>query len=78
MSAEPSRSPLDLGFMGRMYRPRRLDWPSIEDPDDTWMLDLALEARAGFIVTWDPHLLDARIPLPTQILTPPRFLATRF
>ncbi len=68
---------LDLGFMGQMYHPRKLDWPSIEDPDDTWMLDLALETRAGFIVTWDPHLLDAQIPLPIEVLTPPRFLVTR-
>lgn len=25
---------LDIGIMGRMYRPRKLDWPSLRDPKD--------------------------------------------
>lgn len=65
---------LDLGFMGFHYRPRRHDWPSVPDPDDYWMLDLALTSGADFIVTWDPHLLDHEIPLPVEVVTPTRFL----
>lgn len=65
---------LDLGFMGRHYRPRRHDWPSVPDPEDGWMPDLALASGADFIVTWDPHLLDHEVPLPVEIVTPARFL----
>lgn len=52
---------LDLGVMGFLHRPRRLDWPSVPDPKDWWMLDLALDSNADFIVTWDGHLLDATL-----------------
>ncbi len=65
---------LDLGFMGHHCRVRRHDWPSVPDPNDYWMLDLALASRADFIVTWDPHLLDHEIPLPIEVVTPARFL----
>lgn len=65
---------LDLAFMGRHHRPQRYDWPSVPDPNDYWMLDLALAAEADFIVTWDQHLLDHEIPLPVAIATPDRFL----
>ena len=65
---------LDLAFMGRHHRPQRHDWPSVPDPKDYWMLDLAFAAEADFIVTWDPHLLDHEVPLPVEIATPARFL----
>jgi predicted nucleic acid-binding protein len=65
---------LDLAFVGRHHRPQRRDWPSVPDPKDYWMLDLALAAEADFVVTWDPHLLDYEIPLPVEIATPARFL----
>lgn len=65
---------LDLAFMGQHYHPQRYDWPSVPDPKDYWMLDLAFAAEADSIVTWDPHLLDHEIPLPVEIVTPARFL----
>jgi putative PIN family toxin of toxin-antitoxin system len=65
---------LDLGFMGRHYRPRRHDWPSVPDPNDGWMPDLAFASEADFIVTWDPHLLDHEIPLPVEVVTPAELL----
>ena len=61
---------LDLAFMGFHYRTRRFDWPSVPDPNDGWMLDLAFSARADFIVTWDPHLLHHAIPLPARVVEP--------
>ena len=61
---------LDPALMGRLYRTVRFDWPSIPDPNDGWMLDLAFAARADFIVTWDPHLLHHPNPLPAQIVEP--------
>ncbi len=65
---------LDLGFMGRHYRPKRHDWPSVPDPNDGWMLDLAFASEADYIVTWDPHLLDHEIPLPVEVVTPAQLL----
>lgn len=65
---------LDLAFMGRHHRPQRHDWPSVPDPKDYRMLDLAFAAEADFIVTRDPHLLDHEVPLPVEIATPARFL----
>lgn len=51
-----------------LHHPQRYDWPSVSDSDDYWQPDLAYEATADFIVTWDPHLLDAELPLPTEVL----------
>lgn len=66
---------LDLGYNGEMYRPELFDWPSVPDPQDYWMLDLAWRAAADFIVTWDRHLLDAELPFPITALQPPALLA---
>ncbi len=61
--------------MGRSYRPRKHDWPSIPDRNDWWILDLALESGADHIVTWDMnHLAPART-LGFDVLEPPNFLA---
>lgn len=54
---------LDLGIMGKMFQPRKYDWPTLPDPKDHWVLDLALEAgsaeaRTPHIVTLDRHFLD--------------------
>jgi predicted nucleic acid-binding protein len=38
-SARAFRIALDIGYMGIMHRVRRLDWPSIKDRNDGWMLD---------------------------------------
>jgi predicted nucleic acid-binding protein len=60
--------------MGRHHHPQRHDWPSVPDPIDYWMLDLALAAEADFIVTWDQHLLGREIPLPVGTVTSDRLL----
>lgn len=66
---------LDIGIHSEMRRPRPLDWPSVPDPKDWWMLDLAFDSGADFIVTWDGHLLDATLPFDVEVLTPPGLLA---
>lgn len=60
---------LDLGFHGEHHVFEPLPWPSVGDPDDTWMPDLAYFARADFIVSNDPHVLGAEIPLPVEVVT---------
>jgi predicted nucleic acid-binding protein len=42
-----------------MYHPRRLDWPSLRDPNDGWIFDLAYTAGADYIVTYDNAVRDA-------------------
>jgi uncharacterized protein len=65
---------LNLGVMGNLHRVQRLDWPSIPDPKDGWMLDLAWAAGADYIVAWDPHLTGADIPFPIEVVEPPQLL----
>lgn len=65
---------LALGLMGTLYHPRRLDWPSLRDPKDGWVLDLAFEAGAEHIVTRDSHLLELAPGLGFDIKTPPEML----
>lgn len=64
----------DLWVHGTLHRPPRYDWPSVNDPDDYWQPDLAFEAAADYIVTHDPHLLEAELPLPTEVVTPAELL----
>lgn len=66
---------LEVGLMGEMNRPRKLDWPSLRDPKDGWMLDLAWNAVADFVVTRDPHLLNFTPPFPVEVLGPDQLLA---
>jgi putative PIN family toxin of toxin-antitoxin system len=73
-SARAFRIALDVGYMGIMHRVRRLDWPSIRDQNDGWMLDLAWAARADCIVTRDPHLTAADLPFPVEVLEPHQLL----
>jgi putative PIN family toxin of toxin-antitoxin system len=65
---------LDLGLHGELRRPPGWDWPSVPDPGDRWMPDLAYDAGADFIVTWDRHLLDAELPFGVEVVTPPELL----
>ncbi|CAA9487181.1 MAG: hypothetical protein AVDCRST_MAG12-1875 [uncultured Rubrobacteraceae bacterium] len=73
-AARALRYGLDLGVMGRMQRPTRYDRPSVRDPKDGWMLDLAWFARADCIVSRDPHLTDAKMPFPVEVLEPQQLL----
>ncbi len=66
---------LVLAYMGKSYRPRKYDWPSIPDHKDWWMLDLALESGADHIVTWDTRHLTPAGALGFDVLDPPSFLA---
>lgn len=65
---------LDLGTMGIMHHPRRLDWPSLKDPDDGWVLDLAFESGADRIVTRDKDLRDAARSLGFEVRSPAELL----
>ncbi|MGI8908986.1 MAG: PIN domain-containing protein [Rubrobacteraceae bacterium] len=73
---------LDMGVMGKLFRPRRYDWPTLPDPKDRWVLDLAYEAgssesRAPYVVTHDGHFLDRRARLGAmgfRIVTPEQLL----
>ncbi len=49
---------LDVGYEGTMYYPERRDWPTVTDPKDHWVLDLAYEAGADYVVTKDRHFTD--------------------
>ncbi len=61
---------LDLGTMGFMYHPRRLEWPSLPDPNDWWVLDLAHESNADYIVTYDGAIHDAGPGLGFAVIYP--------
>lgn len=65
---------MDLWAHSSLYHPTRRDWPSIPDPDDSWMLDLAFEAEADYIISWDPHLTYSTMPFPVGVQTPSAFL----
>ena len=47
-----------------------------EDPDDDWILDCALSARAEVIVSGDKHLLALGSFGPVVIVSPRQFLST--
>jgi putative PIN family toxin of toxin-antitoxin system len=61
---------MDLWSHGSMYHPFRVDWPSIPDREDYWVLDLAWAARVDYIVSLDPHLTMAPLPMPIEVLMP--------
>lgn len=65
---------MDLWEHGTLYHPERYDWPSVRDPGDGWMLDLAWEVGADYIVSWDPHLTEAEMPFPVEVLEPHQLL----
>lgn len=65
---------VDLMHMGSWYRPRPLEWPSLRDLKDWWVLDLAFESGADYIVTRDLDLLEDAPPLGFEVRTPPEFL----
>lgn len=55
--ARAFRAALNLAMMGTLYYPRGLDWPNLRDPNDAWLLDLALASEADHIVTRDKGML---------------------
>lgn len=65
---------LDIGYMGIMRHPRRLDWPSLEDPKDAWLFDLAEDAGADWIISRDHGVKRAATRLGFEVATAARFL----
>lgn len=65
---------LDLAFMGYHHHPRRYPWRALRDPNDRWVLDLAFDSGADYIVTWDRDLLDDAPPLGFEVRLPPQLL----
>ncbi len=66
---------MHLWTHGSLYRPTRMDWPSVDDRKDHWVLDLAWDAHADFIVSLDAHLTKATIPFPVEVVEPDQLLA---
>jgi hypothetical protein len=56
--------------MGYMYHPRRLDWPSLRDPADGWIFDLAYAAGVDYIVSFDRAVRDAAAGLGFVAISP--------
>ncbi len=65
---------LDLGLMGELYTPAGHEWPSIPDPGDYWIPDLAWESGADFVVSGDPHLHGIELPFPVEVVTSTEFV----
>lgn len=62
---------MDLWSHGTLYQPTKIDWPTVLDRKDHWLLDLAWEARADFIVSWDRHLTGiGKMPFPVEVSQP--------
>ncbi len=61
---------LDIGTMGYMYHPRRLDWPSLRDPNDRWIFDLAYAAAVDYIISFDRAVRDAAAELGFEAIPP--------
>lgn len=68
------RTAMSIGLMGMLERPRQLDWPNLRDPNDAWILDLALASGADFIVTRDKGVLRDAPKSSFEALTPPEFI----
>ena len=65
---------LDLGTMGFMHHPRRLDWPSLTDQSDGWIFDLAYASNADYIVSYDSAVREAANELGFESLLPEELL----
>lgn len=65
---------LNVGYMGIMYHPRRHDWPSLSDPKDSWIFDLAHAANADYIVSHDGAVREAADALGFECVSPEMLL----
>jgi len=66
---------LDLWSHATLYHPTSIEWPTVTDRRDYWVLDLAWEARADYIVSLDAHLNKRTMPFPVGALEPEGLLA---
>jgi putative PIN family toxin of toxin-antitoxin system len=58
---------MDLWSHGKLYYPTKIDWPTVLDRKDHWVLDLAWEAEADYIVSEDTHLTGPTMPFPVEV-----------
>jgi predicted nucleic acid-binding protein len=65
----------DLWIHGTLYHPMRIDWLTVVDLEDHWVLDLAWAAEADFIITLDSHLTQPTMPFPVEVVEPVDLLA---
>jgi putative PIN family toxin of toxin-antitoxin system len=68
------RTAIDLWSHGTLLHPMRLDWPTVVDRKDHWVLDLAWAATADFIVSLDAHLTEPTMPFPVEVFEPDNLL----
>jgi putative PIN family toxin of toxin-antitoxin system len=61
---------MDLWSHGALYHPFRLDWPSITDKEDYWVLDFAWATKVDYVVSLDPHLTTVTLPMQIEVLEP--------
>ena len=64
------RAAIDLWSHGTLMHPDRLDWPTVVDRKDHWVLDFAWAATADFIISLDPDLTEPTMPFPVEVLEP--------
>lgn len=64
---------LCIGVMGYFCTPERHEWPSMRDSKDWWVLDLALDSGADYIVTDDNHFSEVD-ELGFEAITPSQLL----
>lgn len=53
-------------------RPDSVENLHVSDPDDAWVLASALAAKADVLITGDPHLLEAMLPVREPAILKPR------
>lgn len=63
------RTVMDLLGMGTILTPTRCPWPTVTDEKDHWMLDLAWEAKAAYLVSDDPHMTRPTMPFAVQVVS---------
>ncbi len=69
------RAAIDLWSHGTLLHPDKLDWPTVIDRKDHWVLDLAWAATADFIISLDPDLTEPTMPFPVEVLEPDELLS---
>ncbi len=68
--ARAFRIALGIGLIGSFHHPKKLDWPSLSDPNDGWIFDLAFQSLADFIVSRDKRVMAAGLALDFEVLEP--------
>ncbi|HZV46271.1 MAG TPA: putative toxin-antitoxin system toxin component, PIN family [Thermodesulfovibrionales bacterium] len=61
-------------FYSEFVAPQKRIFTVTEDPDDNKFLECATEAKADYIISGDPHLLDMKKSKTVKIVTASEFL----